>query len=195
MDWKKKLALATGAFVSMPAASIANTCSNELTARRRLRRRRASVPARIVPNADQSLRVNVHLPMNKARRVPAACESYTVKATMSEIGGSGSDLVFPKVELDLIVNAGDGAILDFDLGTIFDQNNIVDPTTVSVRVEVTPEDVRSCATINPVTSFILVGGGEDPRRTFLPSRALDPVHLRPISAGGPIIIKDPKNNY
>jgi hypothetical protein len=188
MDWKMKLALAMGAFVSMPVASVANACSNELTARRRLRRRRVSVPARVVPGTDQSLRVNVSLPSNEARRVPAACNSYRVKATVSEIQKSDSDQIFPKVEIEQ-VNVTDGAILEFDLGKIFEENSIFDPKTVSARVEVTPTDAGSCATVNPVASFVLKD--DDCRRTFLPSQALNPVHLRPLSLGGPIIIKGP----
>ena len=54
MGLKKKLALATSAFVSMSAASLATACPNELTARRRLRRRRASVPVRIAPERPES---------------------------------------------------------------------------------------------------------------------------------------------
>lgn len=191
MDWKMKLALAMGAFVSMPVASVANACSNELTARRRLRRRRISVPARVVPGTDQSLRVNVSLPSNEARRVPAACNAYRVKATLTEIQKSDLGAVFPKVEIEQ-VNVSDGAILEFDLGKIFEENNISDPRTVNARVEVTPTDAGSCATIKPITSFVLEDNvGRD---RFLPSQALDPVHLRPLSLGGPIIIKDPKNN-
>jgi len=190
MDWKMKLALAMGAFVSMPVASVANACSNELTARRRMRRRRISVPARVVPGTDQSLRVNVSLPSNEARRVPAACNAYRVKATLTEIKKSDLGEIIPKVEIEQ-VNVSDGAILEFDLNQIFQDNGIFDPITVNARVEVTPTDAGSCATIKPITSFVLQG---ETSRTFLPSQALNPVHLRPLSLGGPIIIKDPKNN-
>ena len=148
------------------------------------RRRLASVPVRIAPGKDRSLRVNVQLPLNDARRVPAACNSYRVKATVSEIQKITSGQVFPKVEIEQI-EADDGATIEFDLG------NVENATTVSVRVEVTPTDLGSCATINPVASFVLQG---ETSRTFLPSQALDPVHLRPLSLGGPIIIKDPKVN-
>lgn len=184
MGLKKKLALATGAFVSMSAASLATACPNEHTARRRLRRRRASVPARIVPGTDQSLRVNVQMPLSKARRVPAACSSYKVDVTLLNTL-NGAEYI--KVE-DTLILAGGGSTLEF----ILDENA---PTTVSANVEVTPTDSGACATINPVTSFILVGTdnqGNDNSRTFLPSRELDPVHLRPAAQGGPIIIKDPK---
>jgi len=182
MGLKKKLALATSAFVSMSAASLATACPNELTARRRLRRRRASVPARIVPT-DRSLRVNVQMPLNKARRVPAACSSYKVDVTLLNAQNGAAY----KIE-DTLILAGGGATLEI----LLDENA---PATVSANVEVTPTDGGACATINPLTSFILVGTdnqGNENSRTFLPSRELDPVHLRPAAQGGPIIIKDPK---
>ena len=182
MNWKKKLALATGAFVSMSAASLATACPNELTARRRLRRRRASVPARIVPGIDQSIRVNVHMPLNKARRVPAACSSYKVDASLLDTQ-SGAEFI--KID-PFIIEAGGGANIVFDLRNSGLSNEV--PTTVSASVEVTPIDSGACATIKPVTSFILVGN--DNRRTFLPSQELDSVHLRPEHLGGPIIIID-----
>ena len=98
---------------------------------------------------------------------------------------------FIKID-DRLISAGGGTTIEFDQSN-FDQSNIgVVSTTVIARVEVTPTDVGSCATITPVTSFVLKDN--DGRRTFLPSQALDPVHLRPISLGGPIIIKDPKIN-
>jgi hypothetical protein len=191
MDLKKKLALAMGAFVSMPVASVATACSNELTARRRLRRRRASVPVRIAPGKDRSLRINVQLPLNEARRVPAACNFYKLEVSLLD-AQNGAEYI--KID-PLTIKAGNGATFEIDL---FDSDDAADPATVnesitvSASVEVTPEDVGSCATIKPVTSFVLLDQSDG--RTFLPSRELDPVHLRPLSLGGPIIIKDPKNN-
>ncbi len=176
MDWKKSLALAAGAFVAMPAATVATACPNELTARRRLRRRRTSVPVRVVPGVDRSLRVSVNLPLNKARRVPAACDSYQVDAFM-KIG----DLIF---KLDQAVQAGAGATFEFDL-----QNQLGGPETVSASVEVTPTGVGGCATIQPVASFVL--NDADNRHTFLPSIKLEPVHLLPAELGGPIIVGPP----
>lgn len=191
MDLKKKLALAMGAFVSMPAASVAVACSNELTARRRLRRRRASVPVRIVPGTDRSLRVNVRLPLNKARRVPAACDFYKLEVSLLD-AQNGAEYI--KIDA-FTIKAGNGATIEFDLfnsDDAADLTTVNESVTVSARVEVTPEDVGSCATIKPVTSFVL--HDESNGRAFLPSQALDPVHLRPNSLGGPIIIKDPKAN-
>ena len=184
MDWKKNLALAASAFVSMSVSSVANACANDLTAHKRLRRRRASVPVKKV--SGQSIRVNVHMPLNKARRVPAACSSYKVDVTLLDIE---TGIKFHKVEF---IDAGQGATMTLDWGSNPEIETIVPETAmVSASVEVTPTDT-SCATIKPVMSFVLNDNG---RGTFLPSQELDPVHLRPASLGGPIIIKDPKISF
>ena len=167
----------------MSAASLATACPNELTARRRLRRRRASVPARIEPG--QSIRVNVHMPKNKARRVPAACSFYKLEASLLNL--DTNEVKFIKLDEGLI--AGGGWTIEF----VLDNNGetpaiITDAATVSARVEVTPTDSGACATIKPVVSFVLKDN--DGRHTFLPSQELDPVHLRPVALGGPIIIID-----
>lgn len=166
INWKQRLALATGAFASMSTGAIAATeCANP-PGLRRVRRRRISVPARVDPLVDQSIRVSVRVLSNKARRVPARCNSYRVSARLN----TGSDRVFPKVEIDN---------LKLDSSTTFEFNfmeiGLVEPTTVAVNVDVTPTDARACASASPLTSFVLnVTNGD---RIFLPMQKLDPVPL------------------
>lgn len=165
INWKQRLALATGAFASMSTGAIAATECTNPTGLRRVRRRRISVPARVDPLVDQSIRVSVRVPSNKARRVPVRCNSYRVSARLN--AGSEKYLKFARANLKL------------DASTTFEFNfmeiGLVEPTTVAVNVDVTPTDARACASASPLTSFVLnVTNGD---RIFLPMQKLDPVPL------------------
>ena len=182
MDWKKKLMLATGAFASMPAAVTAHPeLINGKRRRRRtgtLIRRTVSVPFTFDPKVDQSIRANVRVPINKARRRVygqsiSRCNSYRVNASLIKIDGA-----FIKIESSQIT-AGGGTTIEFDM------TDVLEPTAVIAKVEVTPTDVENCISTSPLTSFTLKGTGG---RDFLPTRDLDPV-LRKIFPTGPIIIK------
>jgi hypothetical protein len=194
MDWKTNLMLATGAFVSMSGAVTAHPdLTNGLRRRRTgmLKRRTTTVPFVYDPTGEQSLRVNIRVPKNKARRVPGRaiprCASYRVDATLIKLGGV--DLVEP-VRHD--INAGDGVSFAFDMTDGKDDDDYygIDygeetAVTVTAKVEVTPLDSEDCISARPLTSFTL----DDARgREFLPTEKLDPVLLK-LFLGGPIIVK------
>lgn len=185
MDWKKKLMLATGAFVSMPAAvSAHDPLVNGLRARRTgsLRRRISTVPFLYDPKEEQSIRINVRVPENKARRVYgraiSRCNSYRVGARVFKLDGEVITDHSAKIA------AGAGATMVFN----FEDVAVPVPTTVIARVEVTPQGDKDCLSEPALTSFTRDGiGGSD----FVPSKDLAPV-LHKLYFDGPVIIKDPK---
>jgi hypothetical protein len=190
IDWKKNLMLATGAFVSMPGTVTAHPdLTNGLRRRRTgvLKRRTTTVPFVYDPTEEQSIRVNIRVPKNKARRVPdraiSRCASYRVDATLIKLDGE-----LLKIESHSIsINAGAGASFTFDMTDDYYNYGYDEETavTVTAKVEVTPLDSEDCISARPLTSFTL----DDARgREFLPTEKLDPVLLK-LFLGGPIIVK------
>jgi hypothetical protein len=181
MDWKKKLMLATGAFVSMPGAALSANCElvNGLRRRRTgsLRRRTTTVPFLFDPKDEQSIKVNVRVPKNNAirayGRAISRCNSYRVNASLIKLDGE-----FLKIE-SAEISAGGGTTVEFDMTGVYE------PTTVTARVEVTPLGSEDCISEPPLTSF-MVNGVQGPQ--YLPSKDLDPVLMK-LFIQGPIIVK------
>lgn len=211
MEWKQRLALATGVLMSMSGGAVTATeCSTSIRANNRLRLRRTTVPILVDPTTDNSIRANIRVPYphNKLRtnnirvqkgnevRARRTCNDYRVRASLVNFARRTDSGSFFKVEIEGLVALGGATTLVFNIldegeaGDNLTEEALLSPATVAVNVEVEPINEQNCASADIVSSFILTS--QDGKRTYLPSQKLNSIKLNVDGfgdPGGPIIIE------